>query len=1057
VSETFAQQHWSDFERLAFEMTKASFGITPTKMLHTQESKDGGFDAVFIHDLGRLGETVVSYETLMEAKLKSGRGSLGLRAFAATMIIAFNGRTQCLVVVTNREFSPQALEAARDFQWKSRLQVILVNQKTLSAWVRPRYTELEKHYPRELLDDLLLPDSEDEKYEEVLIPGSSIVGTEPPARIASGRRSDGTLAKCEIVLMPRPQDTQPAVTVIGRRRRLVVRELVAALEGEAGCALVEGEAGSGKSHVVRAVLASLSPARRCLGLVDLAQTATSRQLFLATIAQLLGLELAEVARQLKDSDARQVFSTACGVRIPEEVCEAVLSVLTSTSPVTRVIDQIHLAEYLSFVAGGGRAGRRLLVFHNLDKASAEVLEFLHAVVPILVEKDVSVLLELAVGGDAPFVGRSQWRAHVELFERAATLGCFIVPSLDLEGGVELLLEHLPGLGAERARVICERVGNRPLFLRHAALWLKQRHVVEERAHGAHLIEQPEIFFEGLRPEASLSILDRHIDIWRRELDLPYADAITAATLLNGHLPLAAVQLLTPPGVSVESMVDALVATDLFVPGPKLEGVRVGHSLLLERMVVIEAGRVPGYGARRFDRKRVASSLLKNITTFTTPGSLQDLHASALLAACERWPEAWEKAQSAGRALVREYQLALASEAFLRGVVAAENTVGEGEVKGALRRVYSLVELLQVEDERYRLGLEENALRLEDLNVVLRATRLTDEGPVERESPDEQGIRLRAQYLNWRAAFTLERFDEALPLARDLFDRVSELKNLDQEIVGRSVAALATTLKATEQAEESKQISDLAVARFPDSIYCRADRWSNLAAFELRTAPLQALQYYQLILSEAGGSLSLLDRAHVEADIAMALFLAGRLSEASSQAALATNMADANGIPAEAARARNITGCVHWREGRAEDAISLLDRAILDAERSYMGRFLWRFRVNLSSAACEAGQFNVALANARSAEERLVKARGSRWAELAASPTHVTSRWYVALLAIGLTYHRCEAAEDSARLTGTLAALPGFSRHLEELVRGSFPAEVFAETTHRQGNHIMITG
>jgi hypothetical protein len=123
----------------------------------------------------------------------------------------------------------------------------------------------------------------------------------------------------------------------------------------------------------------------------------------------------------------------------------------------------------------------------------------------------------------------------------------------------------------------------------------------------------------------------------------------------------------------------------------------------------------------------------------------------------------------------------------------------------------------------------------------------------------------------------------------------------------------------------------------------------------------------------------------------------------------------------------------------------------------MGRFLWRFRVNLASAACEAGQLNVALANARSAEERLVKARASRWAELAASSTHVTSRWYVALLAIGLTYHRCEAGEDSARLTRALLALPGFRRHLEELVQGDFPAEVFANTTHLQGDHIMITG
>jgi hypothetical protein len=192
-------------------------------------------------------------------------------------------------------------------------------------------------------------------------------------------------------------------------------------------------------------------------------------------------------------------------------------------------------------------------------------------------------------------------------------------------------------------------------------------------------------------------------------------------------------------------------------------------------------------------------------------------------------------------------------------------------------------------------------------------------------------------------------------------------------------------------------------------------------------------------------------------MAMALFLAGRPGEAVTQASLAIRMADVNGIPAQAARGRNIIGCVNWLEGRTDDAIDLLDRAILDAERSYMERFLWRFRVNLASAACEAKRLNTALASARWAEERLLKSRASRLPQLAVSPTHVTSRWYVALLSVGLTYHKCEASKDVRRLTRTLSPLPDFARHLKELVRGSFPEEVFAGTTHRHGDHIMITG
>jgi hypothetical protein len=211
------------------------------------------------------------------------------------------------------------------------------------------------------------------------------------------------------------------------------------------------------------------------------------------------------------------------------------------------------------------------------------------------------------------------------------------------------------------------------------------------------------------------------------------------------------------------------------------------------------------------------------------------------------------------------------------------------------------------------------------------------------------------------------------------------------------------------------------------------------------------------LEEVGDRISLLDRIHTEVDLAMAHFLARQRAMAAAQAERSIVLADANAIPAQSARARNILACVRWCEENLDDAMALLDRAILDAERSYMDRFLWRFRVNFASVATEAGNLSLALASARWAEDRLIAARESQWQDIARTPSHITSRWYVALLAIGLAYDRCGAPEDVERLRSRVALLPSFERHLNDALAGRFPAAVFRATTHRHANRIMITG
>jgi tetratricopeptide (TPR) repeat protein len=1051
MGKTKAQRLWVYFERLALELIQQSFAITPTKVFRTQESKDGGFDAVLVHDLGKLQATAISHEVLMEAKLRSGPEAVGLRAFAATMIIAFNGRTQCLVVVTNRAFSPQALAAARDFQWKSRLQVILVHQRTLSAWIRPRFTELCKRFPEELLSDILLPDAKAEEFVEEEIPEGDLVGLERRARVASGRLPDGSLASCEVkFILARDMNVSP-VNVVGVARRQLVAALLAAISGETGCAMIVGAQGSGKSHLVSAALADLPADRRLIGLIDLAQIVTSRQLFVTIFAHLSGVDISEAARHFTYSDSKQVFSTMSGIGIPEDMTTAVVSVLGSSDgpSASSDIDQIHLSSYLSHVANRAGSGSRLIVFHNIASGTPAVMEFLHVLIPVLVSGHVTVLLEFAVGGDAPALSRSRLDAYRTLFAQAATLGLFEVSPLSLDDSIALLLEYMPGLGTDRARFISERVGTRPLFLHHAALWLKRRHVVQERAHGAHVVEDPELFFEGLRPESCLSILDRHIDLWRRDLELPYADAIAAASLLDGELPYAAIRALLEGRHTPEAMLDSLVSTGLFVSSPRLSAVRVSHSLLLERMISMEEGQIVGYGARRFNRSRVARILLSVVDDLAPHAITRDLYRSALLEACEEWTDAWECAKRVGEALYKEVQMSAAAGAFLRCLRIAERVVAEGDERGPLWKILALVAFLQAENHRYRLGTAENSQRLDTLSLCLRTSK------VSIDSRDE--ITIRALYLRWRATFTQERFDESLPIAKELFESVCAHREMDFEVAGNAVAALGITLKAVELTEESLRVFDKGIELFPGSVTCRAQRWSNLAALALRRRPDQALVYYRKILDEVGDGTSMLDRIHTEVDVAMALFLDEKLEYAIDQAAKAILLADANALPAQSSRARNILACVHWCKGQIDDSLLLLERAILDAERSYMERFLWRFRVNLASLAAEAGQVNSALASARWAEDRLLAARASRLKDIAQVASHVTSRWYVALLAIGLAYQRCGSTGDAERLKARVNELPEFERHLRDLSSGGFPPEIFNETTHLHASRIMITG
>lgn len=148
-----AQKYWLDFEKLSLALIKDQFNMEPIALRLTPASKDGGYDADVKFQLAAEESLDLSFRILLEAKLRSKRDGVGLRTFAATLVVAHNNAANALIIVTNQLFTPQAVNEVARFAQVTRMQVRLVDGPAVSSWVTKRYnTLLTQNYPEAFLD-----------------------------------------------------------------------------------------------------------------------------------------------------------------------------------------------------------------------------------------------------------------------------------------------------------------------------------------------------------------------------------------------------------------------------------------------------------------------------------------------------------------------------------------------------------------------------------------------------------------------------------------------------------------------------------------------------------------------------------------------------------------------------------------------------------------------------------------------------------------------------------------------------------------------------------------
>lgn len=1045
TSSDFTKLYWKEFEKLSVELIAREYNFDPTIVYVTRGSKDGGFDGKIVHRMAEYETTKIDFVSLLESKLYSS--NIGLRSFATTMIVAYNSNAHMLFVVSNRLFTDQAVRETAQFMQTARIGVHLINGPTVSGFVRKYYQEIKDTYSHELLQFLLEddPETESKSNEEIFLTINE--ADEYSAKVEYGWKDDGTIARCRLELEKTGPEETPQVDIVGQERTELAGRLRASLQIP-GISVVRGEAGVGKTVVVNHTLHSLRKNGYICSRLELNHLNTARVLFLEIISAIVGINFSNmvVDKETSRDGLVEALIFSPNDPIPRHLGEAIANILLTDPHRASEQSDINGALLLQYLQASlsrhSTRNKHILVFQNLNSSPSETLDFLEAALEVLVQCDIPVLVELRTGGEAELHSRSEWNNVVEQFRRKATELDVSVPPLSPDDAVDFVCNEIAGLGPDRAKVVVDRVGCVPLFLESACFWLKQQKVVASEAGEVFTIHQLERYFEGISPDSCNVHLDRQISHWLNHENTNYVRAIMSASLLGGGVNLAILDFLGIEGDPADCA-DSLLKTGLFVFEPTgYYQINVKHELMFERMCRLAE-------ERPFKRIEIANKLLPGTPQFCQSPLDANRTQAKLHFICGNFVESHEAAMKAGAELERLRQLSDSASMFKLAIQAIDRTPVDF-TRRAQDQADALVALLLLEKDRNRLQMDENDGHIASLETLAN---------LEPNLANRDYCKLLVAICRWRKHFLKEEVDLALQLAHSIHHNVS---GTQAEVAGslgcEAYVNLALSYKVAGEVDKARETFRAGVTAFPESAQCRVAELSFNSGRALVSEPEKSLEILQSMVQIATEAehFPLRELLHMKVDVAMAYFLFGNYGSASKYALDAQREAEANALPTQVARAKNILGCCFWTEGSLELAARVMDDAIFAAERSYYYRFLWRMRTNMAAIALANGDKETALENAILATDLILAPREGQGKRSLFSTGNRKKRRYASLLSVTKTLYDLGKASLVDQLVERVST-PFYNEDVRLIKQGEAPRETLTGTTHTHAGQIMITG
>ena len=131
---------WKLFERVAYEYVSNLYKKT-IKKEHTADSHDSGYDGIWIIP---SDNKALYKKIMMEAKFRESQSSLPLSDCAKAIIIAFNSSANKLYIATNIQLAPQTKKEIKNFNKRTALAIVSVDNIKLKNYIRENKPYLAK-------------------------------------------------------------------------------------------------------------------------------------------------------------------------------------------------------------------------------------------------------------------------------------------------------------------------------------------------------------------------------------------------------------------------------------------------------------------------------------------------------------------------------------------------------------------------------------------------------------------------------------------------------------------------------------------------------------------------------------------------------------------------------------------------------------------------------------------------------------------------------------------------------------------------------------------------
>lgn len=883
------EKTWKLFESVAYEYVSHLYKKT-IKSEHTVDSHDSGYDGIWFIP---SDNKALYKKIMMEAKYRETQSSLPLNDCAKAIIIAFNSSANKLYIATNIELAPQTKKQIKNFNKRTALAIVSVDNIKLKNYIHNNKTYLVKacNTKESLLSDL----------------ESKIVSL--PTK--ENNQINKSLTKDTCLL-----DAQRQGLILN-----IVNEICISNKK----IILSGVEGIGKSVLIDKICDELQKKKFDTQKIDLSLCTSSRILYLKVLEAIWGVSLDAI---LEDTDLITYIDRLIAIKdeyIDPDISNAVKHIMVMNIYEYEGANDIYrhyLLKYLNAMLQDKSGFFHLAVFfENVDSLSIECVDFFLELIEQMKNNGIRILLELR----KPFMLTDDIKSsndYYKIIKKNAFVHSMEPLSEDL---IYKLIRKYIKLDKDSCKQFSDMLEDNPLKIKNALEYLKQTSLsVNVKKLKKMSYEEREIFWNEQGIDANKEAVSLIIKYRTNSL---ISELLEMALLLNGEIPY--LLLSDYWGTQADDIYEFAIDSRLF----KLKD----NNLQCAHLRFLSAIKTTSQPLEQIKTAQKLLPIIQEKSDAKYP--FIQLELLYIL----------EQDNNIGDYTMYVMSLYEDSQQYKQSIAVGKKYIERVNYKRILSNseknmmVHVLLKMLHCIYELHADNKKEYEYfyQIAKESIILHV-------------PDYKSCKEWYEYslFIWHKKFIAGLFDDAYRISKELYGNLPNiccLFDLNDDIVGRIYSAHGLSLKMIEGGDAATNLFKEGIEKYPGSYNARAAYLSQEGNRLLKEKPLEAVKKYSELLDTVKGkAYPFLEIIHTRIDIAMSNFLAQEYDIAKIWAEEGLSIASTLGIHIQKGRALNILGCCKVANGKYIEGLNLLKESDFYLELSGAAIYRWRVLLNQAS-------------------------------------------------------------------------------------------------------------